>query len=1416
MTPINLQTNTFTGGLNLDSSISFMKEDQYRDAQNVRVTTNNNGTGGALQNIEYLLKVNNSITSGEEIIATDTSNNIAAVLTSNSYLYNTIYTLTLNQDGTLVTNKVLKADFGIYGDQWNKPSMVINQESTTNIKLYIADSRNMIRVIDLTSDKYKETTPQNELLDENGLVKDTSVFDIIPGATLPSLQLVRMEDGNLNAGMVQYCYQLFNVRGIQTEISPLSNMIHLTQSNSNEGAYLYKGSNKGDSSKKACVLRAQLINDDFDRCRIIRIFYDENNNTPKIDIIDEITLSKNTGYIEYTDRGANKIGELTVAQFNASNGSMFKASVITKMNNRLFAANITEDSWNPKYDARAYRCNKQGMVILNSNSGAQTIMQDVTILNSAQLKEFYKSIPEDHDCINPFNISKDAKANWLDSCQFDSLFVKDSTKRRKGGRGLNVSYNFVRACTYSGDSISKGFKLDETFYSTVEIGQVAAPTQIDGVAYVNMDTAQNIVQYKEKINLNTPVLTSYADPVLASKYRTYQRDEIYRFGIVFYNNRGIASPVHWIADIRMPDSYDKEFAPFYPAKDGLYARPLGIQFEVRNLPEGCSAYEIVRCDRTQSDRTVLMQTAVSLLGNHTESHTDRGLIGGSSDTRAPLYLYYADKSMKFTNQGDYRLEIGNSELGKWQFRYDVFNLISPEISLLKDKTESIISNSSYVQPVYGLCSIMERTSNLGASGEVYIARPSSWVKSTYEGFGFVEKKYSFPEKGILGQITDLYGTLGGTTDWDKWFDAQSFYVDNLAEDWDSSGQPLPGFIFKYYTPFQAQKPTVPTGLTPSTDITKVIYPKELPYNFPSEDVSIGSYYSSIGNYSYLNVGESDFSVGFPDGAQQSQKWGAHGPCLVAQIPGLTGNTPLFDEVINTYGQVEFPAPDAYMKAKRYALGSVLVANVKKNAVQYGGDTYSARQNSVYITTGSNKQRVNTNSGTAFVFGGDTYLCLFDYPVTTIFQAKGRNDANRNKAFVGAYIPFETTINLNLTFGHEVHRTYNRDNNSIDIFAQIEPGQMSDYHIQDKPYYAYNDAYSTQPTAKLYVPSTPYNIDDKAMPNRITASELKTNDEVQDSWALFKFANYLDVDNQYGEITNLKTFRNQLLFWQNSSLGIAAVNERSLINDNNVGALTLGVGDILSRYDYLTTTNGSGIVNDRSIVASDNVLYWYDNSKKELCSFTGQVSSLSKEKQVQNWFNEIEGRTIVNSVFDKKYNEIWFVSHDKSLIFSEQNGRFTSFYTFTPEHTLTYSDRVIGTSGINTYMINSRYKTNDLHFNNHVSKISFFVNKDPGQTKVFDNVSHSGNFFNGADTQKYAYNAMVDVDFSSSYAQQAKPFTTADYREDTFRFAIGRDYNSKEKTQRLRGKYLRCDYTFDCSNGSFELPYINTTYRYSLV
>nr|UWG00935.1 MAG: hypothetical protein [Bacteriophage sp.] len=47
----NVQTNTFTQGMNLDTDVTMIPDNQYRYAENVRVITDTDGTTGVLQNV---------------------------------------------------------------------------------------------------------------------------------------------------------------------------------------------------------------------------------------------------------------------------------------------------------------------------------------------------------------------------------------------------------------------------------------------------------------------------------------------------------------------------------------------------------------------------------------------------------------------------------------------------------------------------------------------------------------------------------------------------------------------------------------------------------------------------------------------------------------------------------------------------------------------------------------------------------------------------------------------------------------------------------------------------------------------------------------------------------------------------------------------------------------------------------------------------------------------------------------------------------------------------------------------------------------------------------------------------------------------------------------------------------------------
>jgi len=65
-----------------------------------------------------------------------------------------------------------------------------------------------------------------------------------------------------------------------------------------------------------------------------------------------------------------------------------------------------------------------------------------------------------------------------------------------------------------------------------------------------------------------------------------------------------------------------------------------------------------------------------------------------------------------------------------------------------------------------------------------------------------------------------------------------------------------------------------------------------------------------------------------------------------------------------------------------------------------------------------------------------------------------------------------------------------------------------------------------------------------------------------------------------------------MFWQKKAFGAFSVNERTMVQDNNNKNIILGIGGILSRYDYFNNT--AGMHQDQYCDAYSAVaLYWWD-------------------------------------------------------------------------------------------------------------------------------------------------------------------------------------------------------------------------------
>lgn len=487
-----------------------------------------------------------------------------------------------------------------------------------------------------------------------------------------------------------------------------------------------------------------------------------------------------------------------------------------------------------------------------------------------------------------------------------------------------------------------------------------------------------------------------------------------------------------------------------------------------------------------------------------------------------------------------------------------------------------------------------------------------------------------------------------------------------------------------------------------------------------------------------------------------------------------------------------------------------ICNIKKNVIPYGGYTKNNIENSTYYSYSNIKKYVKGQKNNITSFIGDTYICVFQY--TPIHKFTFSEPKYFSTTFKVNYIPLETALNLYYEQGY----TYSENPSIQRTWLQEQPGRVRDFGSQSIPQNVYNTAYSSQP---ILTPKFSHNSiitkQDQLFNFRCRFSDKKENNELVDSWTIFRAANYIDVDPNYGKITALKTFKNNLVFFQENAFGIFSVNERVAVTDNNNQQILLGSGGVLSRYDYVSTSNG--MQDDTfACVTTATALYWTDLSRTELCQYVGgdRYEIISKTKNVNSFVSQsLNGvdKKYIKIVNDRVNNEVIFGMDDESSIsFNEVAQLFYSKYA--------YPVTVDGINFNNTLLFN--YKNS---FVDSVSawnegrgsylfegfQLIFIINEQYNKVKVFDNaiIGTSG------DTAQSIVIQFEDQDGNRSNYVERKDISN---RYFDYRFSIPRTSNAKFG-DRLKGKSVECCITKANSNSSkgdyYYIEYFITKFRF---
>ena len=1152
-------------------------------------------------------------------------------------------------------------------------------------------------------------------------------LDLAPktGFQIPILDSI-LPGGQLNAGVYQLAYRYKSYEGLVTDWSPLSNLVPIYDNRDTNPFCRIQGTpydtttqTGGTTSKK---IRWQLngLDISFELIELAAIYHIDNiPGNVQIYSFAELANGLPNVIVEHT--GSEDQIPISSLEFTTGIGATFeKVKTLDSKDNKLFFGNIVNTTFHVEYDARSYRFDNTQVSELDSLNDLPVFINGAAPYVPGPGQTAIDLVPKEHDAINPFNDENPAtNANWFTNDQYQ--FQADGVTL--GGTGHNVSYRFI-VDQDEGDVVDSAIDptAGSTFFATNNCtGYNPTPTRS---CFVNPGTfltgSRNLSIPNQVYNMNG-TYNSYKSPFKWSIYGGYARGETYRFGILFYNNKGQASFVNWIGDIKIPFNYssgagnplgDFAVSTWVPNQLGgpsfamwgstyqqygtVWLNNIGLEFTV-NLDPATSGidlnaleitgFSIVRCERTERDKSKFGTALVHTLDRMqmVESEWDNQVTAWPN-----LWGVENDSSVLIPS------------VGFWSNTCGIGGALATCDGVDDSNCGSAPWDGLNQGMGYNLCKTRKK--------ELLLYGPLGWINSDPTNTNNLNKGLdvdNLMRDGDYIKISQIY--------WPHWNTSMG-----LNNEWWACGnwRLYSNHWYKYYMGMN-QVGGIP-GSAPSA--LNYNYTNGIPSNVFAQNPANNKLTIEWGRW----VGDGGFIDQSEDNSLEFSFMNVTNPCDEGTHIAITD--PIFDfngcgtmtqymTASDTWciirprsigSEVFFAKLDDSVVAQpwvgaNWLMGASLPApldimcvpcratfSYEKYNTPYGGVTYSVRANSTYMSTGNYYPILPTTNLVApmifDVYGGDVQCQIHDYTqydknwgqtgfenfdslaaqgVTASGQFGMSSDADWGQQR-NCMVPLEIHM-TNSLWRHGYHFSEKEDG------AGIFPNNGTQLHDE----YTLNSAYNAQNNVRTYFP-IPFNVSlGEEFDTRIYYSETKINGEATDSWAIFLMNNYKDVEGVYGPINKLIRLHDTMYWLQDTGFGALSVNPTAVVQSTDgtalqLGTITSGAGAFIQTYKYISTIFGAK--QQWAVTHSDSALYFFDIHQRKMFSYSGEgTTPISDLTGLHSYFEEnLTGSILtkdnpilkegVNCTYDSVNNEILYTFHDKSYSKSYDNGILDSTET----------------------------------------------------------------------------------------------------------------------------------------------------------
>ena len=1063
---------------------------------------------------------------------------------------NCVVKIFTNQSGAITSVlPVLISNFGLTSETDSVRVEKIEENENYN-RIYWTDGINPIKTVNLEAPGgfYQNFTQEED-------------FNLFSKSSLKPIEVLSVKDGgSINCGNWSYCYRLKTDDGKTSVVSPITNPTPLPKSSKSTQSHLVEGGLLSDDSGKSVTLKIQNIDTVYSTVQLIGIQYLDEIGGAVFYIIKEEGITGPTANL--THNGNETTSLITAAEVLTKKNTWDVAQDLSVKDNRLFASNLKNNTDEIVSDFNAFRVKSYKHSVGSSAfstpaSGVYSTYSDTFINSNLYDAELYK-VAGSNTTDFRYAEGKTATTNLS--------FGANTTNYHTSNTGVYVTFKLKR------------FDLNNISYWHSFTGNDAAI--VDGVC---VPPFVKTFPTGEDSSFN-----NYKNPVFANKFVGYMRDEVYRFGIQFYDKSGNQSFTYPIGDVRFPSiENDYRFigttADSYTttAGNGTLERPnkyilmdsngngyiLFPEFRIKleeSIRNKISGFNIVRAERNDSDKRVV---AAGML-NQTLIYEDSA----------------QNKELK-NKVGLEKLNLFTQKTGEAAFG------IADESECYTLETPEVLFNSlSY---------------NVSGEQKLKICNK------------FLCKSYLTADKpsGTVDKIQVNNTTSDDDVNWMVDSSSAIFYAAPMqvthATAPDATDLLQGSFFSLYHSDDASNSPLANSDIsTHAGHYTKTIFygqnigPDEL---IPSSLLSIGKDFrnrTEIYNQVLSTISTTNNLI-----LDSSSKTMDGGKSLFLNLFDNSfftfSNSSLFDGTPTIIG-------GNYYAAKPYAK---IIRTLTNSSGQYGGNTQTALVNQRWISTGASLHGDDIKSTEMIlnVFGGDTYINMLSI---SKFHKENYKASSSFRIAQGLIFPVESSVNVDMRRGSYFGK------NSANLQVEDE--------------YLLSASYSSANNIKSFPAKDPKIKIVNNYKNLVAASNIKIAGQTEDAFSNFDANEIFEVNMNYGPIENLMSFRNNLYCIQQKAVSILSINSRALIQSKEGSAISiqsaLGTGKVIERNDYISTKHGSQ--NRMNALSTDMGLYWFDYNQASICMISVKqpniVINLSEKEFCANLLAPIKNKKLNNN------------------------------------------------------------------------------------------------------------------------------------------------------------------------------------------